>query len=40
VIPIAADLRNINILVARLKSLVPTHVFFCTWLRQPTEGEM
>jgi nucleoside-diphosphate-sugar epimerase len=39
VIPIAADLRNINSLVATLKGLAPTHVFFCTWLRQPTEAE-
>src|SRR6202048_3917974 len=39
VIPLAADLRNINSLVAALKGLAPTHVFFCTWLRQPTEAE-
>lgn len=39
VIPVPADLLNLNGLVAALKSVMPTHVFFCTWLRQPTEAE-
>ena len=39
VTPLAADLRERGALVAALAGIVPTHVFFCTWLRQPTEAE-
>jgi nucleoside-diphosphate-sugar epimerase len=39
VIPLAADLRDRSALVAALDGIAPTHVFFCSWLRQPTEAE-
>lgn len=39
VIPIAADLLKLNSLVTALKEVTPTHVFFSTWLRQPTEAK-
>ena len=39
VIPLTADLRNRSALVAALAGITPTHLFFCTWLRQPTEAE-
>src|SRR6266403_96253 len=38
VIPVAADLRDRN-LFAALTGIAPTHVFFCSWLRQSTEAE-
>jgi nucleoside-diphosphate-sugar epimerase len=38
-IPVAADLRDRNAVVVALADITPTHVFFCTWLRQPTEAE-
>ncbi len=37
--PIAADLLDPAALKAALAQLTPTHVFFCSWLRQPTEAE-
>jgi nucleoside-diphosphate-sugar epimerase len=39
VIPLAADLRDRSALVTALADNAPTHLFFCTWLRQPTEAE-
>ena len=39
VTPLAADLRDRGALVAALAGIAPTHLFFCTWLRQPTEAE-
>src|ERR1700722_3458295 len=39
VIPVAADLRDRSGLVAARAGIAPTHLFFCTWLRQPTEVE-
>jgi nucleoside-diphosphate-sugar epimerase len=39
VIPIAADLRDRSVLVSALAGIAPTHVFFSTWLRQPTEAQ-
>ena len=39
VIPLAANLRDRSALVAALAGIAPTHLFFCTWLRQPTEAE-
>jgi nucleoside-diphosphate-sugar epimerase len=39
VIPVPVDLLNLNGLLAALKSVMPTHVFFCTWRRQPSEAE-
>jgi nucleoside-diphosphate-sugar epimerase len=38
-IPVAADLRVRNAVVAALADITPTHVFFCTWLRQRTEAK-
>ncbi len=37
--PIAADLLRPDSLRAALAGVKPTHVFLCTWLRQPTEAE-
>ncbi len=37
--PVAADLLDPASLRASLGSLRPTHVFLCTWMRQPTEAE-
>jgi nucleoside-diphosphate-sugar epimerase len=37
--PIAADLRDPTALSGALASVAPTHVFFTTWSRQPTEAE-
>lgn len=37
--PIAADLLESASLKAALSGVEPTHVFFTTWLRQPTEAE-
>jgi nucleoside-diphosphate-sugar epimerase len=39
VIPVAANLRDRNALVAALAGIAPTDLFFSTWLRQPTEAE-
>jgi nucleoside-diphosphate-sugar epimerase len=39
VIPIAADLRDESSVRTALTGVDPTHVFLCTWLRQPTEAE-
>lgn len=39
VLPLAADLRNRNTLATALADTEPTHVFFGSWLRQPTEAE-
>jgi nucleoside-diphosphate-sugar epimerase len=39
VTPIAADLRDKSALAAELERIRPTHVFYCTWLRQATEAE-
>src|SRR5260221_64239 len=39
VFPLAADLRDCSALVAALAGIAPTHVFFCSWLRQSTEAE-
>lgn len=39
VIPVVADLLKLSSLVTALKDVAPTHVFFSTWLRQPTEAE-
>jgi nucleoside-diphosphate-sugar epimerase len=37
--PVAADLQDAASVKTALKSIAPTHVFLCTWLRQPTEAE-
>lgn len=39
VLPVAADLRDRSTLTAALANIAPTHVFYCTWLRRPTEAE-
>jgi len=39
IIPIAADLRDETSVRNALAGVSPTHVFLCTWLRQPTEAE-
>jgi nucleoside-diphosphate-sugar epimerase len=39
VIPVKADLLDLSGLMAALQDIVPTNVFFCTWLRQATEVE-
>jgi nucleoside-diphosphate-sugar epimerase len=39
VLPIGGDLRDRHALAAALDGITPTHAFFCTWLRQPTEAE-
>jgi nucleoside-diphosphate-sugar epimerase len=39
IIPIAADLRDETSVRNALAGVSPTHVFVCTWLRQPTEAE-
>jgi nucleoside-diphosphate-sugar epimerase len=38
-IPVAADLRDEASVRKALADVDPTHVFLCTWLRQPTEAE-
>jgi nucleoside-diphosphate-sugar epimerase len=38
-LPVAADLLNPESLATALKDLRPSHVFFSSWLRQPTEKE-
>ena len=37
--PVAADLLDPANLTATLAEIKPTHVFFASWLRQPTEAE-
>ncbi|WNG18481.1 SDR family oxidoreductase [Cystobacter fuscus] len=37
--PVAADLLRPDMLRSALSGVKPTHVFFCTWLRQATEAE-
>jgi Nucleoside-diphosphate-sugar epimerases len=37
--PVAADLLQRDALHQALSGLEPTHVFICTWMRQPTEAE-
>jgi nucleoside-diphosphate-sugar epimerase len=39
VVPVAADLLDPVGLGAAVRDLRPTHVFFSTWMRQPTEAE-
>jgi nucleoside-diphosphate-sugar epimerase len=39
VVGLAADLRDHDTLAAALSDVAATHLFFCTWLRQPTEAE-
>ncbi len=39
VTPVAADLQDAVALKAALAKTEPTHLFICTWLRQPTEAE-
>ncbi|WP_441228418.1 SDR family oxidoreductase [Tardiphaga sp. 20_F10_N6_6] len=39
VIPVAADLQDPKALRAALGDLSPSHVFFASWVRQPTEAE-
>ncbi len=39
VLPVRADLRDTASLRTALAGLRPTHVFFSTWMRQPTEAE-
>lgn len=39
VLPVAADLLDADGTAAALAGLRPTHVFFCTWQRRPTEAE-
>ena len=38
-IPVPADLQDAATLKHALADITPTHVFICTWLRQPTEAE-
>ncbi|WP_024519292.1 SDR family oxidoreductase [Bradyrhizobium sp. Tv2a-2] len=38
-LPITADLLDVELLRSSLRDLRPTHVFFSTWLRQQTEAE-
>lgn len=37
--PIAADLLDAQSVKAALKDVSPTHIFFATWTRRPTEAE-
>ena len=39
VLPLTADLRDATSVNDALAAVDPTHVFLCTWLRQPTEAE-
>lgn len=39
IIPVAADLQNVESLGAALAGIKPTHVYLGTWMRQPTEVE-
>jgi len=39
VLPVRADLRDTASLRTALAGLRPTHVFFSTWMRRPTEAE-
>ncbi|HEX5406472.1 MAG TPA: SDR family oxidoreductase [Pseudonocardiaceae bacterium] len=37
--PVAADILDADAAAAAVTAVRPTHVFFCTWQRQPTEAE-
>lgn len=37
--PVAADILDADAAAAAVERADPTHVFFCTWQRQPTEAE-
>ena len=37
--PLAVDLENAEAVAAAVRGLAPTHVFFTTWSRRPTEAE-
>lgn len=39
VLPIAADLLDVEALRVALSGLRPSHVYFCSWMRQATEAE-
>lgn len=39
ILPVAADLQNVESIRAALAGIAPTHVFLTTWMRQPTEAE-
>jgi nucleoside-diphosphate-sugar epimerase len=39
VTPVAADLLDAGALRAALQGVAPSHVFYASWLRQPTEAE-
>jgi nucleoside-diphosphate-sugar epimerase len=39
ILPVAADLLDPASLTNALKNIKPTHIFFNSWLRQPTEAE-
>jgi nucleoside-diphosphate-sugar epimerase len=39
VIPVKADLLDLEGLTVALRDIAPTNLFYCTWLRQPTEGD-
>lgn len=39
VTPVAADLTDAGVTAAAIADLRPTHVFYCTWQRRPTEAE-
>jgi nucleoside-diphosphate-sugar epimerase len=39
VLPVVADLQQPESLRVALSGHAPTHIFFCTWLRQDTEAE-
>jgi len=39
IIPVAADLLDVDALRAALVGLRPTHVYFCSWMRMATEAE-
>lgn len=39
VVPVAADLRDPDAIRAALGDFRPSHVFFTSWIRQPTEAE-
>jgi nucleoside-diphosphate-sugar epimerase len=37
--PVTADLLDADATAAAVRAVRPTHVFFCTWQRRPTEAE-
>jgi nucleoside-diphosphate-sugar epimerase len=39
VIPVKADLLDLKGLTVALRDIAPTNLFYCTWLRQPTEED-